>query len=273
MKNPPKVVVVVPTKNSQLYLNRVLRSVLEQTYQNIDIVVVDNNSIDETKKIAKKFTNNIINFGPERSPQKNYGANNYEAKYILFLDSDAELELNVVTECVKLGEQCIDMVIIPERHKGKGAWAKAKIKEREFYIGDDNVECPWFFNRDSFLSTGGYDESMVSGEDWDIFNRMRNSGFKFSRCESYINHNLGQLKFFEYINKKRYYGRNIGNFINKNQTDVVKKIPFLRLSIVKNIFKNIHQPITLSLILILKFGEIIFIIIGMIEGKLKKNEM
>lgn len=271
MRKYPKVGVVVPTKNSEKYLNSVLKSIVEQTYKNIDIVVVDNNSIDNTKKIAKKYTKNVLNFGPERSPQKNYGASNCEAKYILFLDSDAELEPNVIEECVLFGEKFFDMVIIPERHKGDGIWAKAKIKEREFYIGDDNVECPWFFNRNSFLSIGGYDESMISGEDWDIFNKMRDKGFKYIRCKSYINHNLGTLEFFEYINKKRYYGRNINKFINKNRTNVIKKIPFLRLSLVKNIFKNINHPITLLLIFLLKLGEFVFIIVGMIEGKLKRK--
>jgi len=268
MTKHPKVVVVIPTKNSEKYLNRVLASVVAQTYKNLSLVVVDNNSVDTTKDLAKKFTNDIVNIGPERSPQKNYGAKRYEGKYILFLDSDAELEPEVVAQCVELGEKLIDMVIIPESHKGRGIWAKAKIMEREFYIGDDNVECPWFFNKQSFLDAGGYDEDMVAGEDWDIFNRMRLLGYKYSRCESYINHNLGELRFFDYINKKRYYGKNINKFITTNRGDIAKKLPFFRWSLIKNVALRINHPVTLTTILLLKLGETIYFIIGMLEKKL-----
>ena len=61
----PLVSVIVPTKNSSKTLEACLRSIKEQSYKNIEIIVVDNNSIDDTKESAKKYTDKVFNFGPE----------------------------------------------------------------------------------------------------------------------------------------------------------------------------------------------------------------
>jgi len=42
----------------------------------VEIIVVDNNSTDNTVKIAKRFTDKVYNKGPERSTQRNYGVSN-----------------------------------------------------------------------------------------------------------------------------------------------------------------------------------------------------
>ena len=62
--------VIVPTKNSERTLAKCLDSIRNQTYKSIEIIVVDNNSIDSTKEIAKRFTKKVYNKGPERSVGK-----------------------------------------------------------------------------------------------------------------------------------------------------------------------------------------------------------
>ena len=60
--------VVITTKNEEKNLGNCLESVKNKTYpqKNIEIIVVDNNSTDRTKKIASRYTNKIFNQGPER---------------------------------------------------------------------------------------------------------------------------------------------------------------------------------------------------------------
>lgn len=55
--------IIVPTRNSERKLKRVLRSIRNQTYKNIELIGVDNNSSDRTKEIARKYTDLAFNEG------------------------------------------------------------------------------------------------------------------------------------------------------------------------------------------------------------------
>jgi glycosyltransferase involved in cell wall biosynthesis len=57
----PLVSVIVPTKNSEKFLEKCLKSIKNQTYQNIEIIIVDGGSTDNTKKIAENYHSIIIN--------------------------------------------------------------------------------------------------------------------------------------------------------------------------------------------------------------------
>jgi len=78
---------IITTKNEAKNTGNCLRSIKNQTYlfhrnevtlrdpeDRIEIIVVDNNSTDGTKGIAKRFTDKVYNYGPERSAQRNFGA-------------------------------------------------------------------------------------------------------------------------------------------------------------------------------------------------------
>ena len=72
----PVVSVIVTTRNEEHNIANCLESIKVQNYpqDKIEIIVVDNNSLDKTKEIALKYTNKIYNFGPERlSPEKFWG--------------------------------------------------------------------------------------------------------------------------------------------------------------------------------------------------------
>ena len=73
MNKKPKVSIIIPTKNSSKTLEYTLKSVISQSYKNIEIIVVDNNSSDNTKQIAKAYNARVYNFGPECSAQMNFG--------------------------------------------------------------------------------------------------------------------------------------------------------------------------------------------------------
>jgi len=62
--------VIVPTKNSSRTLERCSKSIKNQSYKNVEIIVVDNNSTDNTKEIAQKYTDKVFNVGPEKTTQK-----------------------------------------------------------------------------------------------------------------------------------------------------------------------------------------------------------
>ncbi len=266
MKTPPLISIVVNTKNEEKHLEKCLESCIEQDYKNIGIIVVDNNSTDRTKEIARKYTSQIFNKGPERSAQKNFGARKASGEYVLFLDADARLERTVLSECVALAQnRNYSMVIIPERHIGEGFWAEVKALERSFYLGDDTVEAPWFFRKKDFLSVGGYDEEMFAGEDWNLFDRMVQKGFTYGRCQSFINHQIGRLTALGMIKKKFYYGTNIKVFLKKGKSKSARRNPLLRPAIFRNAHYLLKSPIKYLAIFALKFFETMGILAGMIS--------
>lgn len=80
--------VIITTKNEEENIANCLESIKQQTYpqEKIEIIVVDNNSVDKTKEIALKYTDKVYNFGPERSAQRNFGIRQARREYILSLE-------------------------------------------------------------------------------------------------------------------------------------------------------------------------------------------
>jgi len=195
--------VIIPTRNSQEFLEQCLESIKKQSYGNIEIIVVDNNSNDKTKEIAKKYTKYVFNKGLERNIQRNFGALKSKGDYLLFLDSDMELSENVISDCILLSEKENNLggIIIPEVSFGKSFWAKCKALERSFYTSVDWIEAARFISKRVFNESSGFDEKLISGEDWDLNQRIK-SKYKISRIGSFIKHNEGKLSLILLLKKK-----------------------------------------------------------------------
>lgn len=83
--------VVIPTFNREQVLERAIKSVLDQSYQNIELIVIDDGSTDNTKDICSKFDLKYLyqkNKGV--SSARNLGIQNSNGEFISFLDSDDE---------------------------------------------------------------------------------------------------------------------------------------------------------------------------------------
>lgn len=214
--NQPLVSIIVTTKNSTATLGACLRSIIEQSYQNIEIIVVDNDSTDDTADIALKYTDKVLNRGPERSAQRNYGVSQSSGKYILILDSDMLLSKYVVEVCVTKmkGDSKLKALVIPETSFGIGFWARCKALERSFYVEVDWMEAPRFFDSNAFNEAGGYDEGYTGMEDFDLPQRIElafGEGLR-SRVDEIIYHNEQRLKFYDSLKKKYYYGQGLTKY-------------------------------------------------------------
>jgi len=208
MSHNPLVSVIIPTRNSAGTLKKCLQSIKNQTYKNIEIIVVDNHSTDETKAIARRYTSKIYNKGPERSAQRNFGAKKSKGEYLLFIDSDMELNRKVIEECVrKIQDRKAAAIIIPEESFGESFWAQCKKLEKSFYLGVEWIEAARFFDREIFFDVGRYNEKMFGGEDFDLHQKVREKygNNRISRIEEYIYHNEGNLTLQQTIRKKSYY--------------------------------------------------------------------
>jgi len=227
-KNDPLVSVVITTKNEEKNIENCLQSIRSQTFKNIELIVVDNFSEDQTAELAEKYNAKVYFKGNERSAQRNYGVQVAHGKYVLYLDADMILSANLIAECVGACERnSADALYVPERIVGKGFWIKVRDFERSFYTGTV-IDAVRFVRRDLFLQVGGFDETLVGPEDWDFDRKIR----KISRTGVTIvplYHNEGQFSTKRYLKKKGYYTDGIQKYIEKwgsNDLETAKQVGF-----------------------------------------------
>lgn len=237
--------IIITSKNEESYIKNLLESIKKQTYSPIEIIVVDNNSEDETKRIARRYTQLVFNKGPERSAQRNFGAKKAKGEYLFFLDADMELEPDVISQCVNtIKSEKVGGIIVPEESFGKGFWSKVKAFERSFYVGDETIEAARFYDRKVFFKLSGFDEKITGPEDWDFSDKVREH-FGIGRIKSFIRHNEGNLSLLELIRKKYYYASKAGVYLRKNRQSLFspKTFLFLRRSFYQDPKKIFFHPI------------------------------
>lgn len=88
--------IIIPTYNNANTICRSVDSCINQTYGNIEIIVIDDGSTDNTKEVLSKYNSDerfkyIYQDNQERSTARNHGLDVAKGKYIQFLDSDDEI--------------------------------------------------------------------------------------------------------------------------------------------------------------------------------------
>lgn len=267
MKNI-NVSIIIPTYNEQRNINRCLKSCVRQLYPSMEIIVIDNYSSDRTIDIASKFTQNLYLKGNERSSQRNFGASVANGKFLLFIDADMTLEKNLVANCIKTAiNNNLKVLTIPENSIGLGFWANCIALEKKCYIGSDTIETPRFFEKDFFLAIGGYDQNLIAAEDWDITQRVKQSGYIISRSNKFLNHHENN-SFWELVKKKYYYAQNISTYAKKQPKTFIKQMNLIfRPALLRNWRLLLKNPRYALGILILKVTQSIAGIIGVINTK------
>lgn len=265
----PLVSIIITTKNEALNINACIESVKQQTYKNIEIIVVDNNSQDQTKEIVRQHGTTLYDKGPERSVQRNFGAEKAKGTYVLFLDADMILPTKIVEECMraitrsKNREKEYVALIIPEISIGVGFWAKCKALERSFYVGVDWIEAARFYKKEAFNALHGYDETLTGPEDFDMHQRLRDRFGKeaVGSIELFIQHNEGNLSLAKTIRKKFYYAKNLRAYAkkvsNKGYYKKQSNIFARYLLFFKHPVKLLKNPILGIGMLILKTSEFV----------------
>lgn len=257
MKAHSRVSVIVTTRNSAARLEPLLRSIREQTYPDLELIVVDNRSIDETVAIAERYANRVIDAGPERSAQRNRGVRVCTGEHVLIVDADMVLEPDVVAACVHACHQTsATAIVVPEDTVGRGFWAACRALERSCYANDETIEAARFFEREAFLRHGGYDEVLHAGEDWDLPARMRAAGEPSARVATRIHHMEGQVRLGPHLRKKYYYGKSLGAYVRRHPRLALRQLTVVRPAFVRHRRRlAAHPSLTLG-ILFLKTAEL-----------------
>lgn len=109
--------IIIPCYNAEKTIERCLESVINQTYKNIEIIVINDGSVDRTDSIIKRYTTdkrikyyNRSNHGIGKT--RNFGIEKANGKYITFLDSDDYLPNDAIDNLYKLAQKNkLDLVV------------------------------------------------------------------------------------------------------------------------------------------------------------------
>jgi len=190
MENNALVSVVITTYNRETYLDSAIQSVVNQTYKNIEIIVVDDGSKSNyAEKICSKYPQCKYHFKPNGglSSSRNYGVSVAKGDFIAFLDDDdlflphkiamqiAILEDKVDVDCVHSSALIIDGKDVPTGEIIGANESKAHHRSGNVFwnaLGIWVIKSPTPLFRRKVFDAILFDESILVGEDVDFYQRM-----------------------------------------------------------------------------------------------------
>ena len=231
--------IIVPMYNSEKYIVRCIDSLLEQSYENIEIIVVDDGSSDNGVDIIKKYSDNRINIYQKKnegvSATRNFGIEKSNGDFLLFVDSDDYVSKDIVEIMVDKIKNINSMVFC----NNDEIWSN-RVEKRILFTGD-NVQ----LDKTNVLrviasgKAGLVCSKLVSNRVIKENNIMFDKNLKVGEDQLFFLKVAQYTKEFKYVNKSLYfYDRTNENSATiKYQNRLYNNFSYLQEEIIK-IFNN-----------------------------------
>jgi len=193
--NNPKISVIIPVYNGEIFLEDAIKSVLNQNYDNLECIVVDDGSIDASAAIAKKHER-IIYLHQEHknvAAARNLGIQKASGEYLAFLDADDIWDTNKLKTQINYMEENPDIdysvtkhsLFLTEGLKDFPQWVRTNHSAEETiaYIPSSLI-----VRKSAFEIVGNFDESYRISDDSDWFLRARDAGIKLGIIDKNLLH-------------------------------------------------------------------------------------
>ena len=261
-----KISIIIPVYNSSLTLKECLEAIFNSNFKNFEVIVISDNSTDNSVGIAKQYQCKIIELSENKGPAfaRNEGAKISEGDILLFVDSDVIIKkdaLNYLSE--KFLQNEIDAIqgIYSHEPTYKSIITQYQMSYNCYYIWPENKKyastlstCCLAIRKKIFLNLKGFNVNFKrpSAEDEEFGYFLIDKGYKILilrelNVEHRVNYNLKHFikkKFYTYIDVMKEYLRN---------KTYVKKIKQTNYS------KVLGGIVILGLIILTAIGTIIFL--------------
>ena len=191
----PVVSVIMPTYNQAEFIVNAIESVLNQSYQSFELIIIDNYSEDNTEKVVESYKDKRIRYSKFRNngiiaASRNHGIRQSRGEYIAFLDSDdawhrqkLEMQLAEFKQPDIIGVAC-DSILIPETaYYRKNAFGRSKVGYIDYQYDDilnrnSIATSSVILRKDTLERVGGFDENIDFAfiEDWELWLRVSKLG-------------------------------------------------------------------------------------------------
>ncbi|WP_332025526.1 glycosyltransferase family 2 protein [Kaistella sp.] len=269
MNKDPLISIIIPCFNAEKTLEKCLESVVQQSYANLEIIIIDDGSTDETSLIYNKFQSNderILVLKQQNSgvsKARNTGVKAATGDYICFVDSDDWAELNYCSELYSLlvGENAdISIVEASYEDENGNVLCSKPISDEKIFDGnralvllleDQEIQShPWgkLFKAD-LLKNVHFPENLKCFEDYSTLFKIFNKAVKviksneklyhYIQREDSLSHNLSPAtayQFFLAIMEVFEFWRNSAKVGDRNK--IIKNIVRKLLMVLKRITRN-----------------------------------
>jgi glycosyltransferase involved in cell wall biosynthesis len=239
MDNRDVVSIIIPTYNNQDTIAICLESIKNQTYDNIEVIVVDGGSDDLTKDICSTYDVSLIESDLGMAASRNKGGDNANGEYIFHIDSDMELSSHLVEDCVSIAEES-DAVIVPENNVGSSYWAKVTDigKTLSRMKRDGNLR---FIKRCLYYSVGKHNEKLLAKEDEELHSLVDSRGVDIGYSNEIIRHHVGDIRLRDILKTRWRYMESMSEYnkfsrVNQNKSQNTQT--FSDISLLISLMKN-----------------------------------
>lgn len=225
--------IIVPVYNSEKYLKRCLDSIINQTYSNLEIILINDGSTDSSKSICEEYCKKDIrikmysqeNCGP--SSARNIGIKKASGEYIMFVDSDDKLETNIL-EKLALFIPKYDIVIC---NYNIVAEDRIKMVRNKIYYNED------FLNFVIINMLWGPVCKLIKKR---VIKTYFNQKYKIGEDLLFWYENSKNIKSFKYLDERLYaYYQNQDSLMNKQ---IIKQEHILSFDIFNKIIEEQYSP-------------------------------
>ncbi len=182
----PTVSVMIPYYNCKEYIVETIQSVLSQSHQNFEIIIVDDGSDPEHADYLKGFLADkpAIRYAVQNNQgvaaARNHAARLAGGKYFLFLDSDDLILPDYIEKCLTVLENNPDCKLVYPLAEyfdaQEGLWNLPDYDGLESLLKGNRIPIISMHRAEDFVSLDGFDENLTTHEDWDLWIRLLSNG-------------------------------------------------------------------------------------------------